>query len=566
MTIENNLDIPLLARSASVREPSKPHTSNMSPVGGLSHQGKIDPEQVEKSKAPRDPKRRTVQVEYVAPQSQTVRGELSPPPTQKPAALASPIVMSSNDRPRTGSQGPAEAGRKVSTAVAARKPLPQDPPISPDTRAVQESQVAIGRTTQRPTNTQTTMQPPARPMRDPPRSVSDSINAFGQLPSSSNTRPTTGGSMASTSAGRLPSRGNSYSQPLAPVVATNNAHGALAQPKSGRQYNISAPIPQQEPYYPDTTAGELSAQRGASRYSHVPPPREEPKSHKRSNTLTNVLRSGSFFGGKPQPQAPSDQGRQQPEKRYPPTSMKAPIASDSPRQSTDSRRPSFSFGRKNSDPNKVDKPPRRFSLLPASFSFKGLSVGSKDSGYESSRPMSQRKQSVSQQQDPRVVVHGQQRSRTNSDASVPVYDGTRDRNRNTSAPPGRWMDAPARNAQVPEPTTRWTSQPGNMQNGALPPGHSYYINESVAHTESEVSVNQSQNRPRYPQGFDSHEEEPRPSMQQSRNGRGVLQKPNRKFGDVYDQETGHHSGSTGAAKRVMDFFRRRGKSRAGDDR
>lgn len=556
-----------MARSASVREPSKPHTSNMSPVGGLSHQGKIDPEQADKSKAPRDPKRRTVQVEYVAPQSMTVRGELSPPPIQQPAALASPIVMSSNDRTRAASQVPAETSRKTSAAVAARKPLPQDPPISQDTRAAQEAQAAVGRTSQRPTNTQTAMQPPARPMRDPPRSVSDSINAFGQLPSSSTTRPTTGGSMASTSAGRLPSRGNSYSQPLAPIVATNNAHGALAQPKSGRHYNISAPIPQQEPYYSDASVGTPSAQRANIRYSQAPPPREEPKSHKRSNTLGSVFsKSTSFFGGKSQPQAPSDQGRQQPEKKYPPTSMKAPIASDSPRQSTDSRRPSFSFGRKNSDSSKPEKG-RRFSILPGSFSFKGLSAGSKDSGYESTRPKSQRKQSVGQQQDPRNVLYGQQRSRTNSDASTPVYDGTRDRNRNITAPPARRTDVPVRGTHIPEPTPRWAPQPVNTQSGPLPPGQSYYLNDSVVHTESEVSINQAQNRPQYPQGFNSYEQdEPCPSMQQARNGRGVLQKPNRKFEDAYEQETGHHSGSSGAAKRVMDFFRRRGKSRAGDDR
>lgn len=367
--------------------------------------------------------------------------------------------------------------------------------------------------------------------------------------------------MASTSAGRLPSRGNSYSQPLAPVVATNNAHGALAQPKSGRHYNISAPIPQQEPYYSDGSIGVPSAQRGNSRYSQAPPPREEPKSHKRSSTLSSVFgKSASLFGGKSQP---PDQGRQQPEKRYPPTSMKAPIASDSPRQSTDSRRPSFSFGRKNSDTTKADKP-RRFSLLPASFSLKGLSAGSKDSGYESARPTSQRKQSVGQ--DPRNVVYGQQRSRTNSEASAPVYDGTRDRNRNVTAPPARRMDVPARGAHIPEPTNRWASQQANAQNGPLPLGQSYYLNESAVHTESEVSINQAYDRPHYPQGFNSYEVEPRPLMQQARNSRGVLQKPNRKFGDAYDQETGHHSGSSGAAKRVMDFFRRRGKSRAGDDR
>jgi protein-serine/threonine kinase len=58
-------------------------------------------------------------------------------------------------------------------------------------------------------------------------------------------------------------------------------------------------------------------------------------------------------------------------------------------------------------------------------------------------------------------------------------------------------------------------------------------------------------------------------MQAGRLGRGpnVLQKNNRKFADAYEYErdSSHHSGSSGAARKVMDFFRRRAKSRAGGD-
>ena len=568
-------DAPLLARSASVREPTKPHISNMSPVGGLSHQGKIDPEQADKSKSPRDPKRRTVQVEYVAPQSQTVRGEMSPLPTQQPVTLSSPLPKPNDEKARSGNQGPTEQSWKVSAAVAARKPLPQDPPMSPDARNVQEPQATASRTGQRPVTSQSTMQPPARPARDPPRSVSDSMNAFGQLPSTSIARPTTGGSMASTSGGRLPSRGNSYSQPLAPVVAATNAHGGLAQPKNGRQYNISAPIPQDELYYQDPSTGLSSAQRTTSRYNQAPPRRQEAKTHKRSNTLGNVFgRSASFFAGKSQPQSPSEEVRQQPEKRYPPTSMRALIASDSPRQSTDSRRPSFGFGRKNSDLSKADKP-RRFSLLPASFSFKGLTGGTKDSSYESSRPIFQRKQSVGQQQDPRNMMFAQRESRTNSEDSVPIYDGEIDRNPQAPMQSALPEDSSIRNTRKTDSSQqstyqgpRYTTQQANLQNGPLPPGHSYYITASGTPTDSEMSINQPQNRMRYPQGSNSYDDEPRPSMQQGRNGRGpgVLQKPNRKFADAYEQDTGYHAGSSGAAKRVMDFFRRMGKARACDDR
>jgi protein-serine/threonine kinase len=63
---------------------------------------------------------------------------------------------------------------------------------------------------------------------------------------------------------------------------------------------------------------------------------------------------------------------------------------------------------------------------------------------------------------------------------------------------------------------------------------------------------------------------PRQSMQGTRSNRGpgVLQKNHRKFADAYEYERdgSHHSGSSGAARKVMDFFRRRAKSRAGDER
>ena len=569
--IIDHQETPLLARSASVREPTKPNVSNMSPVGGLSHQGKIDPEKAEKTKAPRDSKRRTVQVEYVAPQSQTMRGELSPPPTQQPGASESPLPAQFKERDRSSGQIAHESAGKVSQVPATRKPLPQDAPVSSDPRSFPESQAGSSmRTTQRPVTSQPTMQPPARPTRDPPRSVSDSMNAFGQLPSSSTTRPTTGGSMASTGAGRLPSRGNSYSQVLGPTVVATNAQAKLTQPKTGRSYNISAPIPQTEPYISDPSIGVPSAQRVPSRYSQTPPARDETKSHKRSNTLTNMFgRSGSFFGGKSQTQSPPDQARQQPEKRYPPTSMKGPISSNSPRQSTDSRRPSFTFSRKNSDPARVDKP-RRFSLLPASFSFKGMTSGAKDSNSDSSRPMSQRQQSYGQQ--PQHMGYDRGASQADSDESIPTYDGVRDGSRNVSAPLSRRTDPSNRSARNAEPLqqpqylSQYESSQMDLQNQPLPQGQSFFVHGTGAPTDSELSVGRSPNRPQYPTGFNSYDE-PRPSMQ-SRNGRSpaVLQKPNRKFADAYEQDPGHHAGSSGAAKRVMDFFRRRGRSRAGEDR
>ena len=589
---EDYSDAPLLTRSASVREPSKPHAPNMSPVGGLNHQGKLDSEQAEKPKTNRDSKRRTVQVEYVAPQSQTVRGELSSTssmaPKETPLSAQPSTQPSSSSRVRSGSQGPVEAPRQPSTSAAMRKPLPQEPIASQSDRQTPSHQASASstRAQQRPASSQPGMPPPVRPARDVPRSVSDSTGAFGQLPATSATRPTTGGSMASTSGGYLSSRGNSYSQPLAPTVAVTNAQGKLAQPKNGRQYNISSPIPQPETYISETTPRRPSTQQLPSRYSQIAASQDPPKSHKRSSTLTNIFgRSGSVFGGRSQPQSPQEPAMRQHEKRYPPTSMKGPISSDNyERRSSESRRPSFNFARKNSDPSKYEKQekPRRFSLLPASFSFKS----SKDQTSGASRPGS-RKQSISQQSpyannsSTQGAGVGRGASPRESQDSVHVYDGQRDRIRQTSATglQSRRDESAMRSAAQPlqsqPPQFGVPSYSSSQQINAtrlLPPGNSFLINEPGLSNASEVSVQRPQGqRAPYPQGFNSYDDDaPRPLVQQGRNGRGpgVLQKNNRKFADAYDQDhdPGHHAGSSGAAKRVMDFFRRRGKARAGDDR
>ena len=582
--IADHLDAPLLARSASVREPSKPHVSNMSPVGGLGHQGKIDLDQVDKAKSPREPKRRTVQLEYVEPQSQTMRGEMSPPLRQQTVGFESAPMPKTGTRARSGSQGATDASHKTSAAVSARKPLPSDPPVPQESSQAYQQVSTSGRTSQRPLTSESAMLPPMRPAREPPRSASDSTGAFAPIPSPSGARPTTGGSMASNSAGRLPSRGNSYSQPLAPTVAVTNAQGKLAQPKNARPYNISAPIPHPEPYISDPSIGRPSTQRLPSRHSQMPAPREETKSHKRSNTFSNVFgRSGSFFGGRSQPQSPNEEVRPQPEKRYPPTSMKAPIVSDSsPRQSSDSRRPSFSFGRKKSDLSRQetdlsrqDNKPRRFSLLPASFSLKNLTGNANAQASDGSRPMSQRKQSHNQAQYNRNSSHD------NSEESIPIHDGTRDRDRylNASAPnPSRHHDdqyASPTYAVQPQFAYASRAQPQQQQQQS-------YFNDPTPPTDSDLSLshpapqphqNQQPNhhRPRYPPGFNSYDDdaEPRPSMQQTRpstgRGPGVLQKSNRKFADAYEGDgEARHAGSSGAAKRVMDFFRRRGRARGGD--
>lgn len=579
-------DAPLLVRSASVREPAKAHPSNMSPVGALTHQGKIDPEQaIEKAKAPRDPKRRTVQVEYVAPQSQTVRGE-GLPLISSPATDVSPQAASTGQqktRARAGNEGPEPVPRQYS---ATTKSSPQDASVAPAPRSSQAYQQGPNRTQYRPSSSQRDMAPPARPPKDLPRSVSESTSAFGPLPTSTVTRPTTGGSIAST-AGRLPSRGNSYSQPLPPTVAPTNAEGRLAQPKSGKQYNISAPIPQSGPYGQNESIGLPSTQQ------YEPPTlgdhRDQSRGHKRSNTLGNFFRTGSISGGRSQPQSP---GEPQREKRYPPTSMKAPIAADSPRQSTDSRRPSFSFGRKSSDLRKItDLPkqekPRRFSLLPASFSLKGFtSTGSGKDASNEMRPTSERRPSSNvqsalssrAQSRPQTMAYSRGQSGGNSygqEENFPAtYDGSRDRARDSPVQQTRRKDVPSRGGQQSEYDNPQTETPHDPYATSKPlqPGQSYLDTP----TESQISINHRRERPVYPQGFNEYEEEAAgTSIAQNRSGRGpnVLQKNNRKFADAYEEDAdpsygvgGQHAGTSGAARRVMDFFRRRGKARAGEER
>jgi len=574
---------PQLFRSASVREPAKTQPSNMSPVGALSHQGKIDPEQAaEKTKAPRDPKRRTVQVEYVAPQRQTVRGEavppLSPPSTEGTANALT--ASQTRARAKIGIEGPEAASSQHNTVPATSKPLPQDP--SQGMRQGPIYQSSTGRTQQRPSSSQRDMAPPARPPKDFPRSASDSTGAFNQIPLAT-TRPTTGGSMASNAHGRLPSRGNSYSQPLAPTVAATNAQGRLAQPKNGKQYHISAPILQSESYLQNESIGLPSSQQ------YDPPTlisSDQPRGHKRSNTLGNFFRTGSISGGRSQSQSP---GEPQREKRYPPTSMKVPMASDSPRQSTDSRRPSFSFGRKNSDLRKdsdsiKQEKPRRFSLLPASFSFKSFASTGNGKDQADIRPATERRQSSSLQQAPisrgtsrpQTMAYNHGQSGGNSyrqEENIPSgYDGQRDRTRGSPTQQPQRKDVPQRNLQQSQyGGPQYQSQPDLYPPRKVPlPGQSYLGTP----TESEISIGgPRRERPIYPQGFNSYEEEQaRPSVQQGRSGRpGVLQKNNRRFADAYEQDAepghgagGHHAGSSGAAKRVMDFFRRRGKARAGE--
>ncbi|PWY92029.1 kinase-like protein [Aspergillus heteromorphus CBS 117.55] len=527
---EPHKEAPSLARSASVREPPKAYQGNVSSVGGLIHHaGDISQEQAsERSKTPRDTKRRTVQVEYVAPQSQTTRGEV-------------PAGAESADMP-----GPSEP-RATRTRSNSRGMVPNvQPSILPHDvhggSSVRTEKAAAGSA-------------PA-PVTVPhlPRSTSDTTAPHA-------TRPTTGGSMASFNAGRLPSRG-SYGQPVAPTVAATNAQGRLAQPKS-KQYVISAPIPQDPS---QQSIGQPSTQQLPAKFNTTPR-QESPKGHKRSNTVSSIGeklfgRSGSIFGGRGQAGGP----RQKNGKRYPPTSMKEPYGGDDTRMSVDSRRSiQYGFGRKTSETGAENRP-RRFSLLPPSFSLKGFS---------SSRSQTPEEESQTD------------RSTENRVEPSPSTSAVRPRPRATSygtqdtfgmAPEGVPGDEAVSQDEPVNYQARIDQQfavlHSNQSGIYQPTSYSATSAEQVYQTDNDHYYrNQYANHstPNYSDDYAGpHDKGPRPSMQAGRPGRGtgVLPKNHRKFADAYEyeQNLAHRPGSSGAARKVMDFFRRRAKSRAGDDR
>ncbi|EAW07349.1 putative serine/threonine protein kinase (Kin4) [Aspergillus clavatus NRRL 1] len=540
---ENHREAPVLARSASVREPPKAYQSSVPTVGGLvHHSGDISQEQSadRSSKTSRDTKRRTVQVEYVAPQSQTARGE-------SPTAPDSPTA-----RPFDAEAAPPAARPTSRDATTGAQPGAwlQIYPMEQSSKRAGEAKAPAG--------------PVPPPPGHLPRSISDSTALTGThttIPFTQATRPATGASMASFNTGRLPSRG-SYGQPVAPTVAATNAQGRLAQPKS-KQYVISAPIPQDSSQSGALSIGRPSTQALPAKFNTTPR-QEPPKGHKRSNTVSGFGeklfgRSGSFFGGRGTQTAP----RQKSGKKYPPTSMRDPFAGEEIRVSMDSRRSGQYGSRKMSDTGGENRP-RRFSLLPASFSLKGFSSSRSQTPEEesqtnrSSDPRVQQRPSASIiRPRARATSHGTQ------DAMGVVADG-----------PGDEVLAHEEPVNYQARIDQQFAELDGLQSGPYQP-----TSYSSASAEQVYPNNNNESHYAYqyanhsaPNYYDDYNnaQDPRPSMQASRPGRGpnVLQKNHKKFADAYEYERdpSHHSGSSGAARKVMDFFRRRAKSRATDDR
>ncbi|KKY19846.1 putative serine threonine protein kinase [Diplodia seriata] len=299
------------------------------------------------------------------------------------------------------------------------------------------------------------------------------------------------------------------------------SQGRFSQPK-GKQYVISAPMPQDQ----DPTMGQPSTQRMPSGgyQPHPEAQHTQRSSHKRSNTVGGIgekIFRTSLFGGSSKPQ-----------KSYPPVSMNNSMNSaDSAanRKSTESsRRPSLSFSRKTSEGGRPgDRSSRRFSLLPASFSMKSFTGGNKES-------MGSRQRAPSRPQ----MAFGRGESPAPSQSTgntIPVaYD---DLDRRRTGETTDYEDNGIR--QYPS-----NSEQGNYYHG----------------NESDLSSSQGpQSLPYRSQNaaYDSAE-----AVSEPREGRARVLQKNRRFADAYEDNQ-KHAGSSGAARRVMDLFRRRGKARGG---
>jgi protein-serine/threonine kinase len=571
--LAEDLDIGHLQRSASVREPSKSHGAAVSSVGGLTQKhGNIDQNNVNDKKNPqRETKRRTVQVEYVAPQSSTTRGEPSSQATTSPTTQET----GGRTRARAGSTGPVEV-----------PPQGYGQPSS--------------RTAQRPSSSdRQNMPPPSRPGREAPRSVSDSTAFnFAQSPPTTSARPSTGGTIGSQS--RLPSRGNSYGQPAAATVAQTNAQGRFSQPPKGSrgQYVISTPLPQQE-----HAIGEPSPSRPSARRVPSHPQQQDEAAtsggrssgHKRTSTSGSITekifgRFGSISGRSSEKEGtPSRPAKR--DRAYPPTSMSNAMPNDNGvgRKSTESsRRTSFGFSRKNSDePNA--RSARRFSFLPSSLSGSrfGSSAGKDPSGEGS---INDRRNSTAQSQRSRPVsrpqmAFGRGESRSRSQSTI---DGIA--NNDTG-----YQDQRARAANVPLRTPQ-TAQPSfGESHPAQQPGYGVSKAQQILGDSAGALAHPSQQHAHSNFNTYSYTSNPQPNsappMSTSMSGGLYAQSPtnpnqlepgydpamtgedrlgmkqmgkNRRFADAYEDGAGHQqAGSSGAARKVMDFFRRTGKGREG---
>ena len=534
-----NSEVPHLTRSASVREPSTttsahPHATIVGGIGGRHGGHHEHTPQSTQQKVPVDNKRRTVQVEYVAPASQTRRGEVHisadtsrtmdngrqvhPKDRQttrelivpKPdshmaraattAGVAGRSAVSHTDRPPTAGES------------SSRLPIPQT-----KTRPVsyQHSQAQSGQSA--PTTSVKEVQIPSR--RPSTRDRNAPVNS-GSKPLSqpqvqtSTTRPATSSS-ATGATNKLPARGGSYSRGSvpAPSVTATNAQGKLQQPQSGKPYVISNPIP-----IPDNT--EQISSIGLPSTQPMPGPiptkgrpstqealAQKDRGHKRANTVTGTSTSvlgrllPASLGGSPQAPAEGDK---------------------SPRASIDQ-------GNGNSLPGKLptSTKSRRFSLLPPFYALRNMTSDKNKHERRPSRSASgnsvQQRRWDNQQQQQQVVGGGSSYPQLGVPSSRPAHNGS---------------------LSGSEASLAVASAPGTATQLNFPQSASNIPSPELSQSQGSAATSQ-----------------PIRLSEDAKKRPGVLQK-NRKFTEAYEVDGAGAagaagSGSSGAARRVMDFFRRR---------
>lgn len=560
-------DEPSLGRSASVREPT---TRAPASAGGITHQStRVEDAQGAASATTRDAKRRTVQVEYVAPRDSTTRSEASP----AAASVASPTATNSagKTRARGDSSGPVE----VTSSTRREAPVPRKevPPAS-------QPQV---------------MPPPSRPARSQIRAASDHPS-YAILGTPSASRPNTSGTLGSA---RLPSRGNSYSQPAIATPTNTNAQAQFSRPKSGSGYIISGPIANEPSTATD--GSRPASQQNLAQYQQQA--ESQDRSHKRSSTLGSIgdrLLGRSSSRSRRASQQPDPATGEKKIRKYPPVSMRnaMPYSNEDaqPRPSTESsRRPSFGFNRKTSDTaSDTKRSSRRFSFLPSGFSMSSFTGKSSESrpaskgygyGLNSSRAASESTNSMMQtysdpSQRPITTANSQRKQSGTYEKAL-------------SQPPNQDYSRPGTTQTLSGlPASQSISSPSNPQSFSNPPSvqrkqyrdDGYGSNALEASqdpverfytpTGGEAHASPATSQQPQQQGYANYYDVVRPQQapysgqyqaaeqsgrQQQQQQPSSQFRPNqRNFSEQYDRG---HSGSSSATRRVMDFFRRRAKER-----
>jgi protein-serine/threonine kinase len=498
-------DTPSLARSASVREPTtKSHPTRQTViVGGLSQKpGQVD----DAEKKSRDTKRRTVQVEYVAP--------------------------------------------KTSSSAKGVK----------QTLATQEEESEHNQDSYNRPAANSSMAPPIRPGRDT-RAVSDNTLA-NSTPYYSSQRPATGGGVAAPQTYGQPAVGivkeqaqGRFSQPRLDQDEDNRASNRHSS------YIIAGPPSSSQGFQPIAPVPGSKRNQGHKRSSTLSGLTEK---------FGFVKRASLFGGSKNNTESEESAVAEKPtkkNKRFPPVSMARPIANDNsvvstasdPRPSTDSsHRKSFSFRRSrtgdNQPPTPEDSTPtltetkpkrssRRFSLLPFSRSSNNSQPSGKDDLPKP--PVDHR---------PKIAFgRGESRSpsRSTTESNIPaLYDSQLDH-----AIPRKPLPPSSAPTSAPRAVSSGTTAAHSM---GLSQGSDYDEDDDQHNTPVGMgpapgsaggygSMGGGDSRP-------SSGAEPKP---------GVLHKKrDHRFNDAFEQEGSGHAGSSGAARRVMAMFnfRRKGRS------